>query len=162
MATLALPPEGLQEAAAALIRAVEAAGDQRSAYWKNRVRPYLKDIWPKTGASASPAVAEGVGRMCIAAQDNFPPTFDELRGWLRRLKYPDQLVRRLHEQGLCEQFPERALEFLDLIVEGQDEWPPSELRGCLQAIGSAGPGLNSDRRFRRLRDYLRQFGIELD
>ena len=162
MATLALPPEGLQEAAAALIRAVEAAGEQRSDYWKNRVRPYLRDIWPKTGANASPAVAEGVGRVCIAAQEAFPPTFNELRGWLQRLKYPDQLVRRLHEEGLCEQFPERALEFLDLIVEGQDQWAPSELRDCLRSIRSADPILESDRRFMRLRIYLRRFGIELD
>ena len=162
MATLALPPEGLQEAAAALIRAVEAAGEQRSDYWKNRVRPYLRDIWPKTGANASPAVAEGVGRVCIAAQEAFPPTFNELRGWLQRLKYPDQLVRRLHEKGLCEQFPERALEFLDLIVEGQDQWPPNELRDCLRSIRSADPILESDHRFMRLRVYLRRFEIELD
>ena len=100
--------------------------------------------------------------MCIAAQDAFQATFNQLRGWLQRLNYPDQLVRRLHEEGLCERFPEQALEFLHLIVEGRDQWPPSELRECLRTIRAADPRLESNRRFRRLRDYLRKSGIELD
>ena len=49
-----------------------------------------------------------------------------------------------------------------LIVEGRDQWPPSELRECLRTIRAADPRLEPDRRFRRLRDYLRKSGIELD
>ena len=161
-ATSALPPEGLKEAGAALVRAVEAAGKQRAEYWNNRVGPYLREIWPKTQEHVSPAVAASVGRVCIAAGNAFPTTLSELRGWLPGLKYPDDLVRNLDEAGLCERFPKQALEFLHLIVEGRDQWPPSELRECLRAIRSAEPKLESDHRFRKLRDYLRRFEIELD
>ena len=166
IATSALPPDGLKEAATALIRAVEAAGKQRTEYWKNRVGPYLRDIWPKTrghdAPAVAPAVAQSVGRVCIAAGNDFPVTLNELRGWLRRLQYPDDLVRNLHEARLCDRFPEQTLEFLDLIVEGRDQSPPSELPECLRAIRSADPRLESDRRFRRLRDYLRRFEKDLD
>ena len=162
IATLALPPEGLEEAGTALVRAVEAAGKQRAEYWKNRVGPYLREIWPKTRGHGSAAVAESVGRVCIAAGNAFPMTLNELRGWLQGLQYPDHLVRSLHEVGLCERFPEQATEFLHLIVEGRDQWPSSELRECLRAIRSAEPKLESDHRFRKLRDYLRRFEIELD
>ena len=74
IATEALPRDGLKEAAAALLRAIEAAGEQRAGYWKNRIAPYLRDIWPKTRAHASPAVAECMGLVCIAARDAFPTT----------------------------------------------------------------------------------------
>ena len=77
-ATGALPRDGLKEAAAALVRAIDAAGEQRANYWKNRIAPYLREIWPKTRENASPAVAECVGRVCIAAQDAFPMTFSQL------------------------------------------------------------------------------------
>ena len=162
IATEALPRNGLKEAAAALLRAIEAAGEQRAGYWKNRIAPYLRDIWPKTRAHASPAVAECMGLVCIAAQDAFPTTLSQLSGWLQRLIYPEQLVRRLHEEGLCERFPERALEFLDLTVEDGPQLPPNELPECLRAIRLAEPRRETDRRFRRLRDYLRRFGIDWD
>ena len=162
IATSALPAEGLKEAGAALVRAIEAAGKQRPEYWKNRVGPYLREIWPKRRGNDSPGVAESVGRVCIAAGNAFPTTLNELRGWLRHLQYPDQLVRRLDETRLCERFPEQALDFLDLVVKGRDEWPSSELRECLRAIRAAKPRLESDHRFRRLRDYLRRFEIELN
>ena len=162
IATEALPRDGLKEAAAALVRAIEAAGEQRAEYWKNRIAPYLRDIWPKRRENASPAVAECVGRVCIAAQDAFPATFSHLCGWLQRLEYPDQLVRRLHEAGLCEQFPEQSLEFLHLTVGDGPQLPPCALPDCLRAVRSAQQGLETDRRFRRLREYLRKFGKDLD
>ena len=71
-------------------------------------------------------------------------------------------MRRLHDEGLCDRFPERALEFLDLTVKDGPQLPPTELPECLRAIRSAEPRLGTDRRFRRLRDYLRRFGIDLD
>ena len=47
-ATQALPIEGLQSAALAVALALEGSGEQRHDYWDNRVRPYLKSIWPKS------------------------------------------------------------------------------------------------------------------
>ena len=83
IATEALPRDGLKEAAAALLRAIEAAGEQRAGYWKNRIAPYLRDIWPKTRVHASPAVAECMGLVCIAARDAFPTTLSQLKAWGR-------------------------------------------------------------------------------
>ena len=68
----------------------------------------------------------------------------------------------LRDAGLCERFAKQTLEFLDLTIEGGPQYPPSDLRENLRAIRSSDPKLESDRRFRRLRDYLRKFGIELD
>lgn len=47
-ATRSLTPNGLHDAAQALVRALEGAGDQCADYWINRVAPYLHAIWPKT------------------------------------------------------------------------------------------------------------------
>ena len=161
-ATRGLPQEGLKAAVATLAGSIDGAGDQRADYWKNRAEPYLTKIFPNVQDSISPAISEQFGHVCIAAGSAFPGALRQLRGWLQYVKYPEYLVHKLHEAELCERFPEQALEFLDLTIEGGPQYPPSDLRECLRAIRSADPKLESDRRFRRLRDYLRKFGIELD
>lgn len=157
-ATRSLPPEGLREAARALVRALEVAGEQRADYWTNRVAPYLHAIWPKTRDNVSPAIAESLGRLCVAAQDAFPQALVLLRAWLQPLAHPDYLVHRLHEASLCGKFPEQALDFLSLVIGDQTQWPPKDLGACLDAIHIAAPKLEADRRFERLMAYLRQHG----
>lgn len=154
----ALPPDGLRDAAQALVRALEGAGDQRADYWSNRVAPYLHAIWPRTRDHLSPAIAESLGRLCVAAQDAFPEALALLRAWLQPPAHPDYLVHRLHEAGLCGRFPEHALDFLSLVIGDQTQWPPSDLGACLDAIRIAAPELEADPRFERLMAYLRQHG----
>jgi hypothetical protein len=150
-ATRSLPPEGLREAAQALVRALEGAGEQRVNYWTNRVARYLHDTWPKTRDNVSPSIAESLGRLCVAAQDAFPEALTLLRAWLQPPAHPDYLVHRLHEAGLCGRFPEQALDFLSLLIGDQTQWPPGDLGACLDAIQSAMPKLQTDPRFERLR-----------
>ena len=157
-ATRSLPPDGLHDAAQALVRALEGAGEQRADYWTNRVAPYLHAIWPKTRDNVSPAIAESLGRLCVAAQDAFPESLTLLRAWLQPPAHPDYLVHRLHEAGLCGRFPEHALDFLSLVIGDQTQWPPSDLGACLDAIRIAAPELEADPRFERLMAYLRQHG----
>lgn len=158
-ATRALPPNGLHHAARALVRALEGAGDQRAAYWTNRVAPYLHAIWPKTRDRISPAISESLGLLCIAAQDAFPEALALLRAWLQSPAHPDYLVHCLHDADLCGRFPEQALEFLSLVVGDRTQWPSSKLGACLDAIRSAAPALaKNDPRYEALSDYLRQHG----
>jgi hypothetical protein len=157
-ATRALPPDGLHDAAQALVRVLEGAGEQRADYWTNRVAPYLHAIWPKTRDNVSPAIAESLGRLCVAAQDAFPEALTLLRAWLQPPAHPDYLVHRLHEAGLCGKFPEQALDFLSLVIGDQTQWPPSDLGACLDAMRIAAPELEADPLFERLMAYLRQHG----
>jgi hypothetical protein len=155
-ATRALPPEGLQEAARTLARAQEGAGPQRAEYWSNRVVPYLRAIWPKNREHVSPAIAESLGLLCVAAGDAFPEALRLLRVWLQPLDFPDHLVGQLHEEGLCGRFPDEALTFLSLIIGDQTQMAPRELQACLDAIQNAAPHLKADQRFQNLMTYLRQ------
>jgi hypothetical protein len=159
-ATRSLPPDGLHDSAQALVRALEGAGDQRADYWTNRVVPYLHAIWPKTRNKFSPGIAESLGLLCVAAQDAFPAALALLRAWLQPPAHPDYLVHRLHEADLCGRFPEPALDFLSLVIGDQTQWPPGDLAACLEAIRTAVPELEADRRFQQLLVYLRRHGHE--
>jgi hypothetical protein len=157
-ATRALPPDGLRDSAQALVRALDGAGEQRGDYWTNRIKPYLHAVWPKTRDNISAAIAENLGRLCVAAQEAFPEALALLRAWLQPLDHPDYLVHRLHEANLCSRFPEPTLEFLSLVIGVQTQWPTTALGSCLDAIRTAVPALARDPRFEALNDYLRQYG----
>ena len=161
-ATRALPSDGLHHAAQALVSALESvsAGEKRANYWKNRVVPYLHDIWPKTRDKASSDISENLGLLCVAAQEAFPEALERLRAWLKLEPpaYPDHLVIWLHEADLCCKFPKEALDFLRLVIGDQTRLPPSDLGYYLEAIRSTLPELEVDPRFEELRNYLRQHG----
>lgn len=149
-----LPQRGLEEAAQALSQALEGAGDQREAYWDNRVVPFWRDVWPKSLQLVTPTIAESLARMAISAGQKFPEALREVENWLCVLEHPDYVVRLLNESGLCVDFPDDALALLVSIV-GVQAWVPSDLRNCLTSIAHRNPILSEDHRYRRLWEFVR-------
>ncbi|MCG8391830.1 MAG: hypothetical protein P1U78_07570 [Alcanivoracaceae bacterium] len=153
-----LPQEGLEESAQALFQALEGAGDQREDYWKNRVQPFWKQIWPKSRDLATPRIAESLTRLVIAARGEFPAALAAVRDWLQPIEHPDYVVHLLAESGLCKRFPAEALLLLNSVI-GDQQWAPRELGQCLDDIVQADPQLGQDARYQRLREYFRRRGV---
>lgn len=153
-ATSALPSEGLEESARTLIRALEGSGEQCAEYWRNRLQPYLKAVWPKDKHVRTPVISEYFARLCIDAGDAFPEAMRVLRGWLSPVKYSGFLVDLMAQAGLCSRFPNEALELLDAIIDNDGPVSKESLRNCLNAIRTANETLSRDRRFLRLERKL--------
>jgi hypothetical protein len=151
----ALPQEGLQESAQALVQALEGAGEQCEDNWKNRIRPFWQDVWPKSQQLTSKNIAQSLARLSIAARGEFPSALSAVLDWLQPIEHPDHVVHRLHESGLAGRFPEDALRLLNAVLDDQP-WMPRELGQCLSAISSASPELLQDHRYRRLTEYARR------
>jgi len=154
----ALPQEGLQEAAQALLQAIEGAGKLREDYWKNRIRPFWQHIWPKSRDLMSERIAESLVRLSIAARGEFPDALATVRDWLLPVEHPYHVVHPLHEFGLAKRFPEETLILLDAVFDKQP-WAPRELQQFLQEVAEAAPGLAQDPRHQRLLQYSRQHGV---
>ena len=161
VATQALPEAGLRQCAEVMVDTLEAAGRRHIENWRNRVRPYLQAVWPKANDQNTPKVSECLGRLCIAAGDEFPDALNELRHWLQPLPHPGHLMGKLKDSSLCSKFPNKALHFLARVT---DEEAPlgSDLVDCLKQIRSVAPQLEVDKRFKWLRDVLRKRGHELE
>lgn len=155
LAFASLPQEGLREAAQALAQAQEGAGEQREEYWKNRVLPFWNNIWPKAQNMVSPAIAERLARIAIGARSEFPEALQTVHAWLQPVAYPDQLTRPLEKSGLCQQFPESALDLLHATIL-DPQWISSELLNCLNQISSAKSSLKNDPRHQRLMALYRR------
>ena len=158
-ATKSLGPSGLERVTAALTRALEGAGDHRREYWRHRLDPYFRSIWPQSNELISPAISEELARLCVAAGDAFPEALERLRAWLIPVRYPDFPISRLYKAELCKRFPEDALTFLDAIVGQEAQWLPEELRQCLNAIEQTDQELATDGRLRRLNELIERQGL---
>lgn len=151
-----LPPEGLKEVAQALSQALEGAGDQRENYWRNRIRAFWQQVWPKSRDLASKAIAELLARLSIAAGGEFPSALTAVLDWLQPMEHPHYVVHRLHESDLCGRFPLDSLRLLDAVIDDQ-RWAPPELGQCLDAIYQADASVRQDLRFQRLVEYARRY-----
>jgi hypothetical protein len=154
----ALPQDGLEGSTQALSQALEGTADQREVYWKNRVRPFWQQVWPKSRDLATPRIAEDLTRLIIAARGEFPAALAAVQDWLQPIEHPDYVVHLLQESGLCSRYPADALRLLDAVITDQ-QWAPQELGQCLDEIGQAAPQLMQDSQYRRLREYFRRRGI---
>ena len=157
-ATKKLPPDGLASAIQTLTRTLVGAGDQRSEYWKNRVSPYLHNIWPKSNDLATPEISENFARLCATAGDAFPEAWKELQYWIKPVEYTDYVVHSIHEANLCEQFPDDTLAFLNAVVSDHGTWYSKDLQQCLDNIKQANSQLASDTHFIRLSKLVRDHG----
>lgn len=155
----AFPPKGLKESIQTLTQALESAADQREEYWRNRVLPFWRNVWPKSREFATPQIAESLTRLVIAARSKFPAALAEMRDWLQPMEYPQHVVHLLHKSDLCDRFPEDALSLLDAIIDDQEQ-APRDLSPCLDDIKHASPELEHDPRYKRLREYLRIRGLQ--
>lgn len=153
-----LPPEGLEASAEALAQALEGSGDQRKEYWKNRMLPFWQHVWPKSRDLVTVGIAEDLARLSIAAGSEFPEALTIIQDWLVPIRHPHYVMHRLHESGLCGQFPEDALRLLGIIINDQI-YLSDELRHCLMSIVQARPALTENPQYRRLNEYARRQGV---
>lgn len=152
-----LPQEGLDNAARMLVQALDAADNRREDYWTYRIRPFWQDIWPKSLEHASKKISDSLAQVCILTGGCFPEAVEFFSDWLMPVDHLD-VVDDLSKSGLPKQFPEPSLRLLDAIVKNQ-QWPPNELKACLEVIGSADSTLMQDHRYKRLIDYSRLRGL---
>lgn len=151
----ALPQEGLEESAQALVQALEGSGEQREDYWTNRIQPFWQGVWPQYRHLASERIAENLARLSIAARSQFPAALTAVLDWLQPIEHSDFVVHLLYESGLSGRFPEDALLLLNAVIDDQS-WAPRELGLCLTAISQAVPALSQDHRYQRLTEYFRR------
>lgn len=153
-----LPKEGLEDSVQALSQALDGAADKREDYWKNRVQPFWQNVWPKSRDLATPRIAESLVQLVIAARDEFRKALESVQDWLLPLEHPHYTLHLLYESGLCERYPNEALQLLSLIITDQ-AWLPEELLKCLEQIIKSASELERDGQYRRLVECCRRRGM---
>lgn len=150
-----LPQDALESSAVYLFQMLDAAGEQREEYWKNRIVPFWNNVWPKNNELITPRISESLAKLAIVSGSEFPKALNLLRDWfntsINDLIY---VVYLLCERKLCEEFPAEVLEFLGTVVDSNSELISSYLEQCLDEIVLGNPNLSQEPQFIELKRLL--------
>lgn len=165
-----LPVAGLENVAHTLFKELQKRSDQREAYWRNRIAPFWKEIWPKNKKLMSPTIRKYLALLAIEAGNEFPQALELMGDWLlcqggkNTGNAFDTIIRVIQTlessryKFLIDSYPKEFLKFLDILIPGDfsAEWLGSTqetLKEFLEKIKQANPSLAEAERFRRLESY---------
>lgn len=157
-AVAALPDAGLRRSALTVLDALEGAGEQRSAYWRNRAKPFIETIWPQGVQRRSRVISEVFARISIASGEAFREAFDTVHAWLMQSDDVGLVPHELAQSKQSTTLPETALALLDATIKDNLQWLGAQVRSCLDEIKAARPELENDHRYQRLEQLVRRFG----
>ncbi len=149
----ALPQQGLEKVASALIKAIKGAGEQAEEYWKHRIQPFWRNIWPKSLDLVDEKISIYLAQLVIATRDEFPNALRLMKDWLQPVSYIDFIP--LQEAEFCNKFPKDTLTFLNSIINGPT-LHNQHVENCLEKIVQFAPTLAEDKQYKRLKEYCRQ------
>lgn len=151
----ALTNEELETVLQALTQALEAAGDQREAYWTNRITPFWNSLWPKSNERITPRISELLVQLILSAGDAFPAGYKLVSAWIIPVEFLHYLIHLLLNSGMCKKYSKESLDILSALIVDQP-FSPDELRLCLEQIFMGDPTLENSKHAERLKTYLRR------
>ncbi len=155
-----LPQEALEESAKSLSLAPQGSGEQRANYWKNRIKPFWQNVWPKNSNNCSKTMAEYLAQLCIAVDSEFPDALKTVQDWVQPIEHPDYILTQIKRGGLCSNFPKDMLNLLNKLIDGSllERWKLAlmvrDLDSCLDEIAKADQTLENDVSYKKLRSYI--------
>ena len=100
---------------------ISAEKNDRGTFWKNRIEPFFKKIWPNDVDKLDAGMSYAFGDIILAAEDAFPDAFNLLAHKLavaikKSTNYPDGhfyfVLQSLKDSNYAERFPEATLDLL--------------------------------------------------
>lgn len=150
-----LTNEELETVLESLTQALEAASDQREAYWFNRITPFWNNLWPKSTERITPRISELLVKLILYAGDAFPLGYKLVRAWIRPVEFLHYTLHVLLNSGMCNNYPHESLDILSALIVDQP-FPPDELSTCLEQIFTGDPTLEKSQQAERLKTYMRR------
>ncbi|MFC5051070.1 SIR2 family protein [Rubritalea spongiae] len=145
----------LRFAAASISTRLKGVGEKRADYWRNTVKPFIRDIWPKDEEKKTEDVGGFFAEICVNAGDAFDEAWAEVKEWIKPMGWPDHLCDEIYESNLHKRHPGNVIALLDATIADDVHYIPSELSKIISEIPA------SNRRsaaFRRLSDLVERRG----
>lgn len=155
-----LSTDELAIVAKTLFRALRDAGERREEYFRNRIAPFFKKLWPKTQEKKTPDISREFSLLCAVAGDEFPNALEMLKDWLQPIEDNYLVVHLMNEVKLGSKYSVEVLDFLSRIIDENFLRLMKELKTLLQSIQSNNPDIAQDEKFKRLAQLLQQHGYE--
>jgi hypothetical protein len=150
---------GRIEIARTIGRQIEQSADDNAAYWRNRVAPWIENVWPKELALVVDGTSKALALAVVAAGEAFEEAVDLVLKYIGPVAEPGIVIHKLkttslNARSLIQVYPEAALILVDRLISDVARWAMPEWREVLDAIVAAAPQLQESVEYRRVHTYL--------
>jgi hypothetical protein len=127
--------------------------DRADVLWRDRVKPWLRRVWPHELSYRSSSLSDRFATLAAATNEEFPDAVAFLSPFL--LKSDTLLAqRRLRETSHPDRHPAETLQLLNAVLDFGTFWIHEDVRDILDRIAGAQPVLQEDPIFRRFTERL--------
>ena len=147
--------QGLTYAAMELSNILQGADKKSSVLWRETVGPWFKEVWPTRPQDRSPELSKRLAWMVLETDAAFPEAVETIKDVLIQEEYSSVLRKLIDKEKDCNlvsRYPCATLILMHRVVHDQsdEDW----LKGLLEMISEAQPGLNDNELFQELYDRL--------
>ena len=148
-------PRGLTYAAMELSNILQGADKKSSVLWSETVGPWFKEVWPTRTQDRSPELSRRLAWMVLETDAAFPEAVETIKDVLMQEEYSSVLRKLIDKEKDCKlvsRYPCASLILMHRVVHDQSD--EVSLKGLLEMISEAQPGLNDNELFQELLDRL--------
>lgn len=154
-ALISVGNEGRRETARFINQSVrDSDQEERTEFWENRVKPFIKYSWPKGGEYQDSKISEYFALMALQLDDSFPDAVSSMEGLLCSVGNMYQVISLFEESGVIEVFPREAFSLFSSVFTYDDNRHSQQLRVLLERFGQVEPDLEELPSFRSISDFL--------
>jgi len=154
----AVGTEGRREISETIYRYLKDSGEQSSVLWKNRVGPWIKQVWPKDLDAVDHESSRMLAQAAILTADSFEKAATQIKRLLAPTEHFGNIVRLFKKSTHPEKYPDASLMILASTVSEKHKWPNKELREVLKRIAIAKPKIRDKQDYKNLNEYLERVG----
>ena len=151
-----LPLNGLERAAIVLRQRIGSAGDKKTSYWKNRIKPFMEEIWPSRIGKSNSRLSSLLIELAIESGENFPDAVRVLSNYLVRLNPGGFIFKQLIDEKCCKNYPLDTLQLLDKVHPEKREDCLSDfyLKECILTVGESNNRIKNEKIYKKLAELV--------
>ncbi|MGZ8153077.1 MAG: SIR2 family protein [Methylovulum sp.] len=153
----AIGKKGLQTIARFIEHSLGEDTQQNDQYWKNRIKPFFINAWPKEAKSIGSKISEYFTLMCISLDAEFENAVESIKSILTSFPI-GRFLMKLKESQHIEKHPRTAFDLLATVFDTNVEqcWFVDDLREVITSLVENCPDLKNDPRYLKIEQFLKR------
>jgi|WetSurMetagenome_2_1015567.scaffolds.fasta_scaffold12020_6 hypothetical protein len=131
--------------------------EKNDQYWKNRVKPFIENTWPKENSLLDSQISENLASMCIKLNEEFEDAVKTLKPIFKPFKDISLFLRRLRESEHIKNHCVAAFELVGIIFDNNTESYDAELlKEAMSKFMQQDPNLTNNPKYKEIDSFIKQ------
>lgn len=131
--------------------------EKNDQYWKNRVKPFIENTWPKENSLLDSQISENLASMCIKLNEEFEDAVKTLKPIFKPFKGISLFLDRLKESEHIEKHCASAFELVGIVFDNDTEsYDATLLEEVISKFKQQAPNLTNNPKYKEIDHFIKQ------